>query len=42
VASSFGARIEMPPVTCGALATPVTHISVLARPAKPGKERCQA
>jgi hypothetical protein len=38
---SVGARIEAPPVTCDALATPVTNISMLARPAKPGKDRCQ-
>jgi hypothetical protein len=35
--SSLGAYIEMPPATWDALATPVTHISMLARPTKPGK-----
>src|SRR5580704_17661830 len=39
---SPGAYIEMPPVTCDALATPVTCISMLARPAKPGKDWYQA
>jgi hypothetical protein len=39
---SPGAYIETPPLTCDALATPVTGISMLARPAKPGKGRYQA
>src|SRR5215831_11307041 len=34
---SPGAGIETPPVTCDALATPVTCISMLARPRSPGR-----
>ena len=37
VTSSFGACIEMPPVTCGTLATPLTHISCSPGPRSLGR-----